>query len=84
MTSKKFTGGFGLLLLLCATVGVRAQEGKKQQLVIPMKGGYFVAFTTDADPSNARALSSSFAEASFQSQTIRRVFIDSGSDFFFG
>jgi hypothetical protein len=72
-----------LLLLLCVAAGVHAQEGKKQ-LVIPMKGGYFVAFTTDADPSNARALSSSFAEASFQSQTIRRVFIDSGSDFFFG
>jgi hypothetical protein len=84
MTSKKFIGGFGVLLLLCATVGTKAQESKKQQLVIPMKGGYFVAFTTDADPSNARALSSSFAEASFQSQTIRRVFVDSGSDFFFG
>jgi hypothetical protein len=43
-----------LLLLLCVAAGVHAQEGKKQ-LVIPMKGGYFVAFTTDADPSNARA-----------------------------
>jgi hypothetical protein len=73
-----------LLLLLCACAGVHAQETKKQQLVIPMKGGYFVAFTTDADPSNARALSSSFAEASFKSQTIRRVFVDSGSSFFFG
>ncbi|MBD0326019.1 MAG: hypothetical protein ICV68_06300 [Pyrinomonadaceae bacterium] len=84
MISKKIFGGLGLLLLLCASVSVKAQEGKKQQLVIPMKGGYFVAFTTDADPLNARALSSSFAEASFQSQTIRRVFVDSGSDFFFG
>ena len=85
MTSKKIVGGLGLLLLLlCASLSVMAQEGKKQQLVIPMKGGYFVAFTTDADPLNARALSSSFAEASFQSQTIRRVFVDSGSDFFFG
>lgn len=87
MRSKKLKGrcGWLLLLLLCAaSVGVRAQESKKQQLVIPMKGGYFVAFTTDADPSNARSLSSSFAEASLQSQTIRRVFIDSGSDFFFG
>jgi hypothetical protein len=86
MISKKMINGFGLLLLLllCASLSVSAQEGKKQQLVIPMKGGYFVAFTTDADPLNARALSSSFAEASFQSQTIRRVFVDSGSDFFFG
>jgi hypothetical protein len=84
MTSKKIIGGLGLVLLLCAWVNVPAQEGKKQQLVIPMKGGYFVAFTTDADPANARALSSSFAEASSQSQTIRRVFVDSGSDFFFG
>ncbi|HEX8921081.1 MAG TPA: hypothetical protein VF766_06365 [Pyrinomonadaceae bacterium] len=84
MISKKIICGCGLLLLLCASVGVRAQEGKKQQLVIPMKGGYFVAFTTDADSSSAGALSSSFAEASFQSQTIRRVFVDSGSDFFFG
>jgi hypothetical protein len=85
MTSKNLTRVLGLLLLLvCASSArVEAQEGKKQ-LVIPMKGGYFVAFTTDADPSNARSLSSSFAEASFRSQTIRRVFVDSGSDFFFG
>lgn len=84
MRSKNIVSGFGLLLLLCAAVGVKAQENKKQQLIIPMKGGYFVAFTTDAEPSNARSLSSSFAEASFQSHTIRRVFVDSGSDFFFG
>jgi hypothetical protein len=86
MISRKISGGLCLLLLFgCASaVGVRAQEGKKQQLVIPMKGGYFVAFTTEANPSNARSLSSSFAEAYFKSQTIRRVFVDSGSDFFFG
>ncbi|MDX6693038.1 MAG: hypothetical protein QOF02_641 [Blastocatellia bacterium] len=86
MTSRKLTGSLLCLLLLCgaSAIGARAQEGKKQQLVIPMKGGYFVAFTTEADPSNARALSSSFAEAYFKSQTIRRVFVDSGSDFFFG
>lgn len=85
MTSKKLTCGLVLVLLLvCACApAARAQDGKKQ-LVIPMKGGYFVAFTTDADPSNARALSSSFAEASSRSQTIRRIFVDSGSDFFFG
>ena len=84
MRSKIRARGIYLLLLLCACVCAHAQEIKKQQLVIPMKGGYFVAFTTDADPSNARALSSSFAEASFKSQTIRRVFVDSGSNFFFG
>lgn len=84
MRSKTIVSGFVLFLLLCAAAGVKAQELKKQQLIIPMKGGYFVAFTTDAEPSNARALSSSFAEAYFQSHTIRRVFVDSGSDFFFG
>jgi hypothetical protein len=84
MRSKISARGLCFLLLLCACAGVDAQEVQKQQLVIPMKGGYFVAFTTDADPSNARSLSSSFAEASFKSQTIRRVFVDSGSNFFFG
>jgi hypothetical protein len=84
MRSKLFNCGCGLLFLLCALVSVQAQEGKKQQLVIPMKGGYFVAFTTAADSSNSRALSSSFAEAHFQTQTIRRVFVDSGSEFYFG
>lgn len=84
MRSKNLIRSLGLLLLLSAAAGVTAQESKKQQLIIPMKGGYFVAFTTDAEPSNARALSSSFAEAYFQSHTIRRVFVDSGSDFFFG
>ena len=84
MRSKNLIRSLCLILLLCAATGVKAQESKKQQLIIPMKGGYFVAFTTDAEPSNARALSSSFAEAYFQSHTIRRVFVDSGSDFFFG
>ena len=84
MRSKLFNCGCGLLFLLCAVLSVKAQEGKKQQLIIPMKGGYFVAFTTAADPSNSRALSSGFAEAYFQTQTIRRVFVDSGSEFFFG
>lgn len=86
MKSKLISYGCCLvaLLLFSTAASVRAQENKKQQLIIPMRGGYFVAFTTDADPSSAGALSSSFAEATFRSQTIRRVFVDSGSDFFFG
>ena len=86
MKSRNFMRGFCLVLLLAAAgLSVLAQEGKQQQqLVIPMRGGYFVAFTTAADPARASALSSSFAEAYYQSHTIRRVFVDSGSDFFFG
>jgi GWxTD domain-containing protein len=75
-----------IVLLLAAFTCAVAQESKKEQTIVPMKGDYFVAFTTVpvADSKSADGWSMTFAEAYFQSNTIRRVFIDSGGSLYFG
>jgi GWxTD domain-containing protein len=71
---------------LSAVMSTAAQEGRKGQIIVPMKGGYFVAFTTtpDAEAAGANGWSMTMAEAYFESNTIRRVFIDSGGSLYFG
>jgi hypothetical protein len=51
-----------------------------------MKDGYYAAFSTtpDANSANTNGWSSGFTEAYFKSNTIRRVFVDSGGTLFFG
>ena len=67
-----------LLVFTC----VLAQEGGREQTIVPMKGGFFVAFTTGAPGANGWSTTS--AEALFESNTIRRVFVDSGGSLYFG
>jgi hypothetical protein len=78
--------GLTIILSLAAFQSVSAQEGQKGQTVVPMKGGFFVAFTTtpNADTTSANGWSRTFAEAYFESNTIRRVLIDSGGSLYFG
>jgi GWxTD domain-containing protein len=75
-----------IILLLTAAVSGLGQEGQKGQTIVPMKGGFFVAFMTtpNADAASADGWSMTFAEAYFESNTIRRVFIDSGGSLYFG
>jgi GWxTD domain-containing protein len=75
-----------IVLLLAASASLAAQEGQKGQTIVPMKGGFFVAFTTtpNANEASAGGWSRTFAEAYFESNTIRRVFIDSGGSLYFG
>jgi GWxTD domain-containing protein len=77
-----------IMLLLCAAaaLGARAQEGRKEQVVVPMRGGYFVNFSTTpgAESNSPNGWSTTFAEAYFESNTIRRVFIDSNGSSYFG
>lgn len=75
-----------VILLLAAYTSAVAQEGQKGQTIVPMKGDFFVAFTTvpGADAKSADGWSRTFAEAYFESNTIRRVFIDSGGSLYFG
>lgn len=75
-----------IVLLLAAALNVAAQEGRKGQTIVPMKGGFFVAFTTtpNASETSAGGWSMTSAEAYFESNTIRRVFIDSGGSLYFG
>jgi GWxTD domain-containing protein len=75
-----------LLLCLACVQGAIAQEGRKEQIVVPMRGGYFVNFSTTpgVDGGSANGWSTTFAEAYFESNTIRRVFIDSAGSTYFG
>lgn len=75
-----------IILLLTGFASVSAQEGSNEKTIVPMKGGYFVVFTTAPGPNSKSAdgWSTTFAEAYFKSNTIRRVFIDSGGSLYFG
>jgi hypothetical protein len=75
-----------VLFLFATTFVGAAQEGSKGQTIVAMKGGFFVAFSTAPGTSAAGAngWSTTFAEAYFESNTIRRVFIDSGGSLYFG
>jgi GWxTD domain-containing protein len=87
MRIKDLSQGFlTLILLLAAFTCAAAQEGQKGQTIVPMKGDFFVAFTTvpGADAKSADGWSRTFAEAYFESNTIRRVFVDSGGSLYFG
>jgi GWxTD domain-containing protein len=74
------------VFLLAGLSSGAAQEGQKGQTIVPMKGGFFVAFTTtpNANATGANGWSTTSAEAYFESNTIRRVFIDSGGSLYFG
>ena len=71
-----------VVLQLCVFTCVLAQEGSKEQTIVPMKGGFFVAFRTAAPGTNGWSTTS--AEALFESNTIRRVFVDNGGSLYFG
>jgi hypothetical protein len=75
-----------LVLFLSACAGVLAQEGKNEKVIVPMKDGYYAAFSTTpgANSANTNGWSDGFTEAYFKSNTIRRVFVDSGGTLFFG
>jgi len=75
-----------ITLLLANSVSFAAQEGQQEQIVVPMRGGYFVSFLTTpgVDKNSPNGWSMTSAEAYFESNTIRRVFIDSGGSMYFG
>ena len=73
-----------LLLSVCSLIS--AQESKNEQIVVRMKAGYFVSFTTTPADSllNKDGFSTNLAEAYFASNTIRRVIVDRGGSLYFG
>jgi GWxTD domain-containing protein len=75
-----------IILLVAAAPCALAQEGRKGQTIVPMKGDFFVAFTTipGADEKSENGWSMTSAEVYLESNTIRRVFIDSGGSLYFG
>lgn len=75
-----------IALLLC-TLPARAHNGEQEgrtQLVVPMKNGAFVSFTTETVPSSAEELSFGFMEAEARPNLIHRYFVDREHEYFFG
>jgi len=81
------------LLLLCASArartasvvvnGVAAQDGKSR-LIVPLQSGAFVAIRTEADAQWAGDATSNLVEAEDKPNLLRRVFVDSKNQLFFG
>lgn len=79
-------GCLAVVFFLSAFVSVAAQEDSKAKLIVSMNEKYYIAFSTNppADAASKSAWSMSFAEAYFETKTIRRVFVDSEGALFFG
>lgn len=72
-------------LLLIVTAGINAEGNGAAKLIVSMKAGYYVSFSTP-EPNSAKSSSwsDSFAEASLETNTIRRVFVDEDGSSYFG
>ncbi|HWS55532.1 MAG TPA: hypothetical protein VN228_15445 [Pyrinomonadaceae bacterium] len=85
---------FSLCLLLSAfclppPAPAAAREGwagqdAKSQVIVPMRSGAFVVFTTDIVPAGASEVAAGFIESEESPNHIHRVFVDRKSDLFFG
>ena len=75
-----------LACLLSSPASTSAQAEKKEKIIVSMKAGYFVSFTTTPASSviNKEGSSINFAEAYFSSNTIRRVLVDREGSLYFG
>ena len=60
-----------------------AQENRSQ-LIVPLKSGAFVTFTTEAAPAGSPEVSLSFIESEDKPNLIHRVFVDKANELFFG
>ena len=75
-----------VVLLLSAFAVSSAQEDKSGKIIVSMKDGYYVSFSTtpDANATSTNGWKTNLAEAYFKSNTIRRVLVDSGGTLYFG
>src|SRR5947208_5479471 len=73
-------------LLLSVAAVINAQGNGAAKLIVSMKSGYYVSFSTTPEPNSANisSWSTSFAEAYFETNTIRRVFVDKDGSLYFG
>src|SRR4051812_35702413 len=73
-------------LLLWVASGINAQGNGAAKLIVSMKTGYYVSFSTTPEPNSAKigSWSTSFAEAYVETNTIRRVFVDKDGSLYFG
>ena len=84
------------LLLVCLAAPARAAVGDspgvarayaqdgKSRLIVPMQSGAFVVIRTESSPSSAGEATSDLVESEDKPNLLRRVFVDSGNEMFFG
>lgn len=80
---------FAFCLLLFASPASADGEGwagqdAKSQVIVPMRSGAFVVFTTDIVPAGAPEVAAGFIESEESPNHIHRVFVDRKSELFFG
>lgn len=75
-----------LAAVCLAAAAARGDGGQdnKAQVIVPMRSGAFVVFTTEAVPAGAPEVPASFIESEESPNHIHRVFIDRKSELFFG
>ena len=59
-------------------------QDSKSQVIVPMQGGAFVVFTTEAVPAGAPEVGGGFIESEESPNQIHRVFVDRQGELFFG
>jgi hypothetical protein len=80
-----------LLLCLAAPAGVAADapapagaQDAKSRLIVPMRSGAFVVIRTESAPPSAGEATSDLVESEDKPNLLRRVFVDSRNEMFFG
>jgi hypothetical protein len=64
--------------------GDRAAQDAKSQVIVPMRSGAFVVFSTDIVPAGASEVAAGFIESEESPNRIHRVFVDRRNELFFG
>ena len=77
-----------LAILLLAASGVgfpaKVQDGQTHRLIVPLRNGTFVSFTTETVPNSSQEPLSVLLESEDKPNLIHRVFVDDKHGFFFG
>jgi hypothetical protein len=89
MRSRLFPILLALACLLAARAGARADtpdaaKDGKPQVVVALQSGAHVSIRTESDPPGAAEALSNFVEAEDKPNLVRRVFVDSKDELFFG
>ncbi|HEV3470039.1 MAG TPA: hypothetical protein VG148_12005 [Pyrinomonadaceae bacterium] len=91
LAGRLLTSAFCLLLsascllpsALAADEGAAAQDAKSQ-VIVPMRSGAFVVFSTEIVPAGAAESAAGFIESEESPNHIHRVFVDRKSELYFG
>lgn len=75
-----------ILLLAFPGLGFASEvrDGQTHRIIVPLRNGAFVSFTTETVPDSSREPLSVLLEAEEKTNLVHRVFVDDKNDMFFG